>query len=270
MKNYIKVGFVALVFIISIAVFGKWLAGRQGLLFGLILSFGIVYIIATVGNQLAFSFFQSRHLEGRDPWSLLPVVDKLAFKAKILIPKLYMIDSDFPTAFAAGIKKDAAVIFLTKGLVKKLTPVEVEAVIAQQIARIQRRDLLPAMVAAVLATTFLSLTDNTSYQKPSLSHQVLFSLFAPLALFAIYLNVGGRHYVAADIAACQWIENPMNLARALVKLDSYAKTQPPEIPYSLSHLFVVSPLAPKGWGRYFSMHPPLAKRVRKLVGIYPI
>ncbi len=271
MANYIKVGFLSCLFVATIGVFGHWLGGRQGALFAIIIAFSLIYIIYSVGNQMAFSVFTSRRIEGQDPWGLGETLARLVHRSKVPVPKLYLIEATFPTVFASGMDSKEISIFATTGLLKTLSPQEVEAVLAQQLAFIKRHEVLPAMVGAVLATAFLSLTENQSAtpQTPVLN-RLVFSLFAPLALVSIHLHVGSRSYFQADALACQWLDNPIHLAHALIKLDSYAKTQPPQIPFSIGHLFIVNPLTVGNWGRYFSTQPPIGKRIHKLVGYYPI
>jgi heat shock protein HtpX len=271
MANYIKVGVLAFLFVTTIGIFGHWLGGRQGALFAIIIAFSLIYIVYTVGNQMAFSVFTSRQIEGQDPWGLGEILSKVADRAKFVAPKIYIIDSVFPTIFSSGMKQSEHCIFITTGLVNTLTPNEVEAVIAQQIAFLKRREIIPAMIGAVLATAFLSFSENQSTTKklPVIT-RLVFALFAPLALIAIHLHIGRKSYLNADSLACQWLDNPIHLAYALIKLDSYAKTQPPEVPFSLGHLFIVTPLTIGQWGRYFSVQPPIHKRIHKLVGYYPI
>ncbi len=271
MANYIKVGFFGASFVTLIGMFGHWLGGRQGALFAIILAFSLIYVIYTVANHIALTIFNSRRLEGQDPWGLGLTLERMAVRAKVQAPKLYMINTSFPTLFTAGIRAENISLFVTSGLVKTLSESEIEAVFAQQLAFIKRREILPAMVGAVLATAFLSLTENQSTpSKPPFINRLVFSFFAPLAVFAIRLNIGRKSYLNADALACQWLDNPIQLAYALIKLDSYAKTQPPEIPFSLGHLFIVNPLTVGNWGRYFSVQPPIHKRIHKLVGYYPI
>lgn len=270
MKNYIKVGFIALVFVFTLTYFGQWLGGRQGGLFGLITALGLIYIIYVVGSQLALGFFKSQEIEGQDPYGLGEIVTKISAKARLPVPKIYLINNNFPTAFASGMTPNNSAVYITSGLTKVLTPAELEAVLAQQIANIKHSNILPAMVGAVLATAFLSLTDNNTNYGSSTTGKIIFSLFAPFALLAVRLHIGRGSFSENDLQASQWIGSPIHLAEALIKLDSYAKTQPPEIPYSMSHLFIVNPLTSKGWGRYFTVHPPVNKRVKKLVGYYPI
>ncbi|OQW47920.1 MAG: hypothetical protein A4S09_14065 [Proteobacteria bacterium SG_bin7] len=271
MSNYIKVGFLSVFFVVTIGFFGHWLGGRQGALFAVIIAFSLIYVIFTVGNTMAFSIFTSRRLEGQDPWGLGDTLNKMVFRAKVHMPKIFVMESAFPTIFSSGMNKNEFAIFVTTGLVKTLTPQETEAVIAQQLAFLKRKDILPAMISAVLATAFLSLTENYSTIKKSpLINRIVFAIFAPLALLLVRLNVGRKNYLSADSLACQWLDNPIHLAYALIKLDSYAKTQPPEVPFSLGHLFIVNPLTIGNWGRYFGVQPPIHRRIHRLVGYYPI
>lgn len=271
MANYIKVGFLSFLFVVTIGFFGHWLGGRQGALFAIIIAFSLIYIIFTVGNTMAFSIFTSRRLEGQDPWGLGDTLKKMIFRSKLHMPKIFIIESPFPTIFSSGMNKREFSIFVTTGLVNILTPQETEAVIAQQLAFLKRKDVLPAMIGAVLATAFLSLTENHSTTKKSpLINRMVFAIFAPLAGLLIHLNIGRKSYLSADSLACQWLDNPIHLAYALIKLDSYAKTQPPTVPFSLGHLFIVNPLTVGNWGRYFGVQPPIHERIHKLVGYYPI
>ncbi len=270
LKNSIKVWLIIAAFATGLAYFGNWLWGRQGTLLGIVVSLALIFVVFSLGNQLANSFYRSRKLEGNDPWGLGAKLNTMSRKAKVFPPKIYLIPMSYPTAFVAGMKKDSFTLFISQGLLKRLTPEETEAVIAHLLARLRNKDVLPAMMGAVLAACILSFTEQTPSRSSNIFSKIVFYLFAPFAWLVVAIHSKSSHILQADLLASQWIDNPMNLAKALWKLDSYAHTLSPEVPYSLSHLFIVNPLTGLTWGRYFSVHPPISQRIRKLVGVFPI
>ena len=261
---------MALFFTVLLAYFGHWLWGRQGTLLGIVVALAMSFVIFSAANQLAASFFRARRLEGKDAWNLQEKLELIGHKAKIGPPKIYLIPATYPTAFVCGMKSDSYALYLTEGLLKRLTHDEIEAVLAHLLARLRNKDVLPAMVGAVLATSLLSFTDQMPQGAPNFLSRVLFFVFVPFAWIAIHIHSKPSHIFSADLVASQWISNPMALAKALWKLECYAQTIAPSLPYALSHLFVVNPLTGRRFARYFSVHPPVSQRIKKLVGAFPI
>lgn len=236
----------------------------------MVVALAISFIIFLAANQLAASFFRARRLEGKDAWNLNEILDRIGRKAKIDSPKIYLIPTSYPTAFVSGMQKESYAIYLSEGLLKRLTPDEVEAVLAHLLARLSNKDVLPAMVGAVLAASLLSFTDQLPEESPHFLSRVLFLLFIPFAWLAVHIHSKPGHIYHADQLASQWISNPMSLAKALWKLESYTQTLAPALPYALSHLFIVNPLSGKPLAQYISIHPPISHRIKKLVGTFPI
>ncbi len=261
---------MSLLFTVLLAYFGHWLWGRQGTLLGIVVSLAMCFVIFSAANQLASSFFRARRLEGNDAWNLQEKLEHIGRRAKIEPPKIYLIPTSYPAAFVCGMKSDSYALYVTEGLLKRLTPDEIEAVLAHLVARLKNKDVLPAMVGAVLAASLLSFTDQMPTGAPNFFSRLFFFIFVPFAWIAIHIHSKPSHIFKADLLASQWISDPMALAKALWKLECYAQTLAPALPYALSHLFVVNPLTGRRFARYFSVHPPVSQRIKKLVGAFPI
>ncbi len=270
LRNSIKVWVVAIVFTILLAYFGHWLWGRQGTLLGIVVALAVSFVIFSAANQLAASFFKGRRLEGKDPWNLQEKLEIIGLKAKTEPPKIFLIPTSYPTAFVSGMKADSYSLYLTEGLLKRLSSEETEVVLAHLVARIRNKDVLPAMVGAVLAASLLSFTDQMPSRTPNFISRLAFFIFVPFAWVAIHIHSKPSHIFSADLLASQWISSPMALAKALWKLECYAQTLAPSLPYALGHFFVVNPLTGRRFSRYFSVHPPVSQRIKRLVGAFPI
>jgi len=268
-KNSLKVWIFLAALALSIVFTGHYFGGRQGVLLGVILTALFLYSLFFLGKNLTDNAFKSKILLGTDPWGALEIVKKLSVKARIPQPKLKLVPWDFPTILVSGSSQAAATIYVTEGLLLKLNKYELEAVIAQQMARIKRQDIFISFVFSVLVSCLLKVTANGKQSRNPIKKILLFFL-APIGSLVIKISIRSRSYIDADALAIQWLEQPKDLATALLKLESYSQTGPINIPFSMANMFIVSPLTDKGWGRYFNIQPPASKRIEKIVGYFPI
>ncbi|MCB0384559.1 MAG: M48 family metalloprotease [Bdellovibrionales bacterium] len=254
--------------------------GRQGLLWGVIIALSINCLIYFYNDLRLDSLFPGQLVEGQNPWGLLQTAKTFASKARIPVPRVVILNSPAPQALVMGRNWKSATIVLTEGLLRSLTREEREAVIAYQISCIKKLDTLAFSVASAFTDFLFAISLSVDLvirgilgpkKDPHSRQNHLFSLLiAPFASLLVRLAVGTGRYLANDSLAASWVENPKALAQALWKLESYAATRPMEIPAATAPLFIVNPLTGHGWTRYFHVHPSVEKRIRNLIGYYPI
>lgn len=254
--------------------------GRQGLLWGVIIALSINCLIYFYNDLRLESLFPGHTVEGQNPWGLLETAKNFSGKARIPTPKVMILDSLAPQALVMGRSWKSATIILTEGLLRSLTKAERDAVIAYQISCIKKLDTL-AFTVACACTDFLFAVSRFidllirgilgPKKDPHSRQNHLFSLLvAPLASALVRISVGSGRYLANDSIAASWLDDPKALAQALWKLESYASTRPLGITASTAPMFIVNPLTGHGWTRYFHVHPSVEKRIRNLIGYYPI
>ncbi|MCB0393405.1 MAG: M48 family metalloprotease [Bdellovibrionales bacterium] len=255
---------------------GYGLMGRQGLLLGFSLAISLNFFIYFYSENRLSGIFAGREIEGRDPWKLNTLIQKIAFEAKIPPPRLLLIPIETPTAFSIGRTWNTARIVVSEGLLNTLDESEVHAVMAHEISHIKKLDTLSFGVASALAGALLSgasLLDGVFhwiFRSRNASTGFFTAAMAPLAALVLRLTVQSVSDYEADEFAAASVGDPEILASSLWKLRAYASTKPVKVPPSTAHLFVVNPLTMRGTNRYFHTQPSVESRIEKLIGRYPI
>jgi heat shock protein HtpX len=270
---------LSIVSISVISAFHSW-AGRQGLLWGVIISLSVNCLIYFYNEVHLGNLFLGQLIEGQNPWGLLDTVQKLAKTARIPVPKVVVLASPSPQAMVMGRSWNSATLYLTEGLLRTLSADEREAVIAYQISCIKKMDTLIFTFASAIVGVIFTCSRIIDFllrgimgakADPNSRQNHLCSwLFAPIATVIVKTSIGSSRYLTNDATAASWLKDPKALAQALWKLDSYASTMPLAVPPSTAPLFVVNPLTGRGWTRYFHVHPSVEKRIRNIIGYYPI
>jgi heat shock protein HtpX len=290
LKTWIGLGTLSLLLLLG----GHWALGRYGLLLGFLAAVGVNSLVFFYAGWRMQNLFPAELLEGQDAWGILQLTRELTEQIGIPMPEIFLLDISTPTAFSTGTSPNRAALFLSEPLVQDFPQDEIRAVIAHELARIQRFDTLRALAGSVLASGFVFLAawldrvfllrmrrplSTRLHERFPLFPQNLtakrgFSIgtpiFAPVILLLVNLTLSRKSRFAADHLAADWIQSPETLARALWKLDSYSATIPLEVPLSDSHLFIVNPLTTHSWCRYFLRQPSVEQRIKKLLGYYPL
>lgn len=263
-----------------IVVGGHMLAGREGLLWGVGLALLINSLIYLYPDIRLKYLFKGQSLEGVDPWGIHSKLSALSQRARIPIPQVKVLKIPSPQAMVMGRSPASAQIVLTQGLIDDLEPEELESILAYLVACIQRQDVVGLTVAAAILDFTLSITSaldalvrliigSKSKQNP-ITKNFFSALFSPLVGLVLKLEVGQANYYQIDRAAAEISHNPNVLAKTLWKLHSFSLTAPAPVPLATAHLWVVSPIYRNDWAQQIRVQPPIDKRIRKLLGYYPI
>lgn len=280
MRGPTKAWMFLLLLSMLIVLAGHTIGDRQGLLWSVSIALSINSFIYFYGDIRLHNTYPGRQLEGQDPWGLLELCQAMASRIRIPAPKIYLIDETSPQCFALGRSWKNGKIFLTKGLLDRMSKEELKAVLAYEMTAIKKLDTLAFTVAGALCDVVLSICGLFDIilrwiigakSDPYSNQSHLFTLVvAPIAGSLVRLTVGNQIYYNNDALASELCGDPRVLATVLWKLDSYAATYPLLTPPAMAHLFIVNPLTNRGWTRYFHAQPSVERRIRKLVGYYPI
>lgn len=243
---------------------GFYFAGTVGVTTG--------FAIALLTNFIAYWYSDSFVLKlynakpaGNDYPDLDSSLEKIAKKAGIVKPKLYLINMNVPNAFATGRSPKKSAVAVTKGLLQ-LSIEEIEGVLAHEIAHIKNRDTLIATMAATIAGAITWIAYIFFYgdqrNRNTFSLLLLFIL-APISATLIRLAISRNGEFSADKTGAM-LSDPLNLASALEKISSYAKNHPIRGNQSTSHLFIVNPFSAGTMARLFSTHPDTETRIKRL------
>ncbi len=276
--------FVALLTLLTMILLlaGSLIGGISGMIVALVL----VVILNTgaywFSDRLVLGMAGASEITASDAPDLYRIVEDLARAAGIPMPRLYVIESATPNAFATGRDPAHAAIAMTAGIVSALTAEELAGVLAHEIAHIRGRDTLLSSVVASLAGAVTSVArlaqvsllggghrddeveDGDGGHADSLLPGVLAVILAPLVATLIQLAISREREYAADAAGARILGDPLPLARALEKLEAANQEAPLAASPALAHQFVVQPFAATGLAALFQTHPPVEERVARL------
>lgn len=277
-RGSLKIWFFLSALSITFMVGGLKLGDRHGLLLGFLTALAINGLVFFYGDLRLLKRFPCERLEGQDAWGLLARLEALAAKADMPVPRLFLIRLDTPTTMSIGMSTGRAAILVSEGLVREFNESETEAVLAFEVARLKRQVTTASTAAAALTAGIAKVARALDQY---LFLQVIFKprpgtlgptmrLMQPLIALLARVAIGQRQYLESDRLAAELIGDPARLARVLWKLHSYQTTKPLEISPSDTPLFVVSPLTTQFWYKYLQLQPAVERRIRQLVGHFPL
>jgi heat shock protein HtpX len=190
---------------------------------------------------------------------LRSTVDALSAKIGVVPPKLYLIPDPYPRALAAGRGPAGSSLALSTGVLVALTPAELEAVIAHELAHVRRRDVLTQTSAVMLAVVLVDMSRVGGWFE-----HALLAVLGPIAAAFVHLLLSPRRELAADRLAASVLGSGDALADALLKLDRASDLVTFQASPATEPLYTVNPFAQEGLSALFSTHPPLPERLRRL------
>jgi heat shock protein HtpX len=256
---------------------GYLVGGTQGM----IIAFGFALVMNLIAywnsDKMVLRMYGARPVDAASAPQLYGLVGDLARRAGVPMPKVYLIDSDQPNAFATGRSPEHAAIAVNTGLMRLLSPEEVAGVLAHELSHVRHRDTLIMTITAVIAGAigmlanfaffFGSARDDRRDNPMGPIAGLVVMLLAPLAATLVQLAISRSREFEADRAGAEISGHPRWLASALGKLEEGARAIPNPMADrrpATAHLFIVNPLHIRGIGGLFATHPPIAERIRRL------
>jgi heat shock protein HtpX len=240
----------------------------------------IALIFAVLMNGTAYFFSDKIALmsSGAQPISkeqaprLYEVMERLAAKSNLPMPKMYLIPQPAPNAFATGRNPSHASVAVTQGLLELMDDEELEGVIAHELSHVRNYDILTSSIAATIAGAITWVArmgfwfgGGNDRERGSGLTGILMLILAPLAALLLQLGISRQREYQADASGARMVGHPYGLIRALEKLGAYNKRIPMDVPPTTSALMIVAPLsAGQIFSSLFSTHPPLADRIAQL------
>ena len=227
-------------------------------------------------DKLVLAMSRARPIERAQDPQLFAIVEDLARRAELPMPKVYVVDDPAPNAFATGRNPEHAVVAVTTGIRRLLTPRELAGVIAHELAHVRNRDILIASVAAMIAGAVSLIASALQWgaifggsrddrEGGNVLGAIALAIVAPIAATVIQLAISRSREYHADATGARIGGDPLALASALEKLEAYNRRIPSRAgtPATQS-LFIVAPLSGSSVARWFSTHPPIPERIRRL------
>ncbi len=256
---------------------GFMLGGEVGLVIAFALALAMNAFAYWNSDKLVLRMYGAREVGEGDAPSLVRLVRQLTEQADLPMPKVYVMETDQPNAFATGRNPDNAAVAVTQGLLRRLSQEETAGVLAHELAHIKNRDTLTMTVTATLAGAISMLANfglffgglgGSSRNNPlGIVGVLLIAILAPLAAMLVQMAISRAREYAADRIGAEICGRPLWLAAALEKMASAAKAidnQPAERNPATAHLFIVNPLHAHKVDGLFTTHPSTAERVARL------
>ena len=261
-----------------IMLIGGLLDGRGGVEVAFIFALAINFFSYWFSDKLALRAYRAQPIDAASAPELNSIVNELANEAGIPMPRLYLIDSETPNAFATGRNPRHAAVAVTRGIMRICNREELKGVIGHELSHVLNRDILISSVAATLAGVIMmlgtsarwgamagGLGDRDCYRRGGGLGLLVAAILAPFAATLIRLAISRTREYKADESGAHLTHNPIYLANALRKLESANERMPLEgATPATAHLFIGNPLSGGGLSRLFSTHPPIEERIRRL------
>ena len=281
MTNNLKtVGLLALLTALVWSL-GYTFGGANGFWIGLIFAGVLNFVVYFFSDKMALAASRAKPVEEHELPQVYSIVRNLAARADMPMPRIFLIDSPQPNAFATGRNPKHAAVAVTNGLLQSMNNDELEGVLAHELSHVQNRDILISSVAAMLAAA-LSIfarmaifmgSGNDNRNNPLAAIAGLLSLIiAPIAAMVIRMAISRSREYQADASGAALTGRPIALASALAKLGAGTARIPMQVNPAVSQLFIEDPL--KAFGRrgsgggglmkLFSTHPPIEERIERL------
>jgi heat shock protein HtpX len=278
MGNTFKTAFLLTALTLLLMFIGRVFGGQNGMLIALIFAAIMNFVSYFFSDKIALAMYRAQPVAREDLPRLYQIVERLVQKIGIPTPKLYVIPTDSPNAFATGRNPQHASVAVTQGILKLLSDEELEGVLAHELGHVRNRDILISSIAATIAGAITYLAHVAQWGMMFGGYErdrddrggglaaLAMIIVAPLAAMLIQLAVSRSREYHADESGARFTGNPYALASALAKLDAYSKRLPMQAEPSTAHLFIIQPFLGQSLMSLFSTHPPIAKRIERLTG----
>jgi heat shock protein HtpX len=258
---------------------GRAFGGQNGMVLALIFAAVMNFVSYFFSDKIALAMYRAQPVTREELPRAYEAVERLTQKIGLPMPKIYVIPTESPNAFATGRNPRHASVAVTHGILQLLTDEELEGVLAHELGHVNNRDILISSVAATLAGAVTMIANmgkwamifggygGNSRDRRGGGLAALFMLIvAPIAATLIQLAVSRSREYQADATGAHFTGNPYALASALQKLDAYSRRLPLQATPSTAHLFIIQPFLGMSFSSLFSTHPPIAKRIERLTG----
>ncbi len=260
-----------------ILAIGQLFGGSQGLViafvFSLLMNFGSYWF----SDKIVLAMYQAREVGADEAPELHQIVRDLALRTQLPMPRLYVIPSQSPNAFATGRNPEHAVVAVTEGILQIMNREELEGVLGHELSHVKNRDILIGSLAAALAGVIMMLASMARWAAffgmgrerdeeggGGALGLILMSILAPIAAVIIQMAISRSREFLADASGAKTVGNPLGLASALEKLARGSEMIPMEARPETAHMFIVNPLSGGSFLTLFSTHPPIEERIARL------
>jgi heat shock protein HtpX len=278
MSNVLKTGLLLGVLTALFVLGGRAIAGEQGMIIGFVVAALMNFFSYWFSDKIVLAMYGAQPVDEAQAPGLHAMVRRLATRAQIPMPRIYVIPSDTPNAFATGRNPQHAAVAVTEGTMRILDEDELEGVLAHELSHVTNRDVLISTIAATLAGAITYLAhmaqwaaffggrsrDDEEGGGGNPVVMMLFAVLAPIAAMLVQFAVSRAREFQADASGARLAGRSYGLAKALEKIEMASRVEPLPANPATAHLFIVNPLTGQSFARLFSTHPPTEERIARL------
>jgi len=279
--NVLKTTFLLTLLTLLLVAMGGAIGGKSGMVIAFLIAGGMNFFAYWNSDKIVLKMYKAREVTRAESPDFYGIVENLARKANMPMPKVYVIPSDSPNAFATGRNPEHAAVAATTGIMRILSRDELEGVMAHELTHVMNRDTLISTVAATIAGAISMLgsmlqwaaifgmgRSNDEEGGGSVLGSLAMAIIAPIAAMLIQMAVSRSREFMADEGGAKMCGKPKALASALMKLQQSATRAPmEEATQATSHMFIVNPLSASKLASLFSTHPATEDRVARLMAM---
>ena len=274
--NTIKTLFLLVTLTLILVWAGAAIGGKQGMTIALFFAFAMNFFAYWFSDKIVLRMYRAHEVSEAEAPELYGIVRRLAQKAEMPMPKVYVMDEEQPNAFATGRNPKHAAVAVTSGIMRILSPQELQGVIGHELAHIKHRDILISTIAATIAGAISYLAQMAQWAM-IFGHRgddeegggnpiaaIVMMIVGPIAALIVQMAISRSREYAADEGGARLTGNPRYLSNALKKLHRASQNIPMNANPATSHMFIVNPLSGGGILKLFSTHPPIEERIARL------
>lgn len=279
--NRLKTTFLLSLLTVLMVLMGSAIGGKAGMIFAFFLAAAMNFFSYWFSDKIVLAVYRAREIGEQDDPAFYGMVRRLALQAGLPMPRVYIIPSESPNAFATGRNPSHAAVAATEGVLRILTTEELEGVMAHELAHVQNRDILIGTIAATFAGAISMLgsmlqwgallgagRNDDEEGSGGFVGPLVMAIIAPIAAMLIQMAVSRSREYLADETGARICGRPLALANALRKLHVASHMIPmQEARPASAHMFIVSPLTGGSLLKLFSIHPPMEERIARLEGM---
>ncbi len=274
--NALRTTFLMALLTVLLVMAGGAIGGRSGMTFALVMAGVMNFVSYWFSDKIVLAMYGAQEATEAEYPEFFGLVRQLAIQAAIPMPRVYIISSETPNAFATGRNPEHAAVAATSGILRILTRDELMGVMAHELSHVKHRDILISSIAATIAGAVTYLAHMAQWaaffgggrdsddEGGGVFGMLIMAIVAPIAAMLIQMAISRAREYEADKGGAQVTGNPLYLANALKKLQMANQQIPMQANAATAHMFIVNPLTGGGLMSLFSTHPPLEERVRRL------
>jgi heat shock protein HtpX len=277
MSNIFKTALLLGVLTAMLVLIGGAIGGEQGMMIAFFLALAMNFFSYWFSDKMVLAMYRAQPIDEASAPGVYRIVRRLAERAGMPMPRVYLIPTDTPNAFATGRNPQHAVVAVTEGILRILDEEELEGVLAHELSHVKNRDVLISTIAATLAgaITYLAHMAQWAAFFGGRGHDdeeggvnpvsaMLMAVLAPIAALLVQMAVSRAREYQADATGARMVGKSWGLAKALEKLHMAQHVVPMDASPATAHLFIVNPLTGRSLMNLFSTHPPMEERIARL------